>query len=57
MTVELTATFEQTSGSEISQTSDGVVVYQPEAYERGVRLTRVIPRRDSTKTEMMGDQE
>ena len=34
-----------------------VVVYQPEAYERGVRLTRVIPRRDSTKTEMMGDQE
>ena len=34
-----------------------VVVYQPQAYERGVRLSRTIPRRDSTKTEMMGDQE
>lgn len=30
MTFELTATFEQTSGSEISQASDGVVVYQPQ---------------------------
>ena len=34
-----------------------VVVYQPQAYERGVRLTRIIARRDSTKTEMTGDQE
>lgn len=30
MTFDLTVTFEQTSGSEISQTSDGVVVYQPQ---------------------------
>lgn len=28
MTFELTATFEQTPGSEVSQMSDGVVVYQ-----------------------------
>lgn len=30
MTFELTATFRQTSGCEISQMSDGVVVYQTE---------------------------
>ena len=30
MTFDLTVTFQQTSGSEISQTSDGVVVYQPQ---------------------------
>ena len=33
-----------------------VIVYQPQAYERGVRLSRTIPRH-STNTAMMGDQE
>ncbi len=34
-----------------------VVVYQPEAYERGVRLSRTIPRQAPSEQHMTGDQE
>lgn len=34
-----------------------VVVYQPEAYERGVRLSRTIPRHAPSEQHMTGDQE